>query len=34
LSAQGKKDAAVRHYQEAVRLLKLQSQSRNEAFTK
>ena len=32
LSAQGNKDEAVQHYQEAVRLLKSQSQSPNEAF--
>jgi Tfp pilus assembly protein PilF len=34
LSAQGKKDEAVRHYQEAVRLLKSQSQNQNEGFNK
>ena len=34
LSAQGKKDEAVQHYQEAVRLLKLQSRNTNEGSNK
>jgi hypothetical protein len=29
-SAQGKKDQALQHYQEAVRLLKSQGQNKNE----